>query len=179
MPLIISKDEARTMNAQEGSRFFSIPIELRHAIYLNAFQFAERHLRCVTEKDGSRCFRLTPCTEPVMPSADAATNGWERNPSNEWQDPIFQRRLASSWGPHWACEELALNLWYIDQQREENARNLCSALRVCKKMLVISIPPTYKSCVLKASRSAISILSRLRHQRRGSTSRTFEHLQPC
>jgi len=82
MPLIIS-EEARTMNAQEASSFFSIPIELCNVIYSNAFSFTERHIQCVTQDNGSRHFQLTPCTELVMPSEDTATDGWERNPSNE------------------------------------------------------------------------------------------------
>lgn len=67
-------------------------------------------------------------------------NGCERKPTDDPRasDPIWGRRVASSWGPHWECEEVAL---YMKQEAEDEyfhdravGLDNGAILRVCKQV---------------------------------------------
>ncbi|KAK4447188.1 hypothetical protein QBC34DRAFT_440199 [Podospora aff. communis PSN243] len=160
MPLIVSSGEACGVNQQEASIFLSFPIEIRHPIYSYAFGLlAGQHVQCVAEDYGGprrfkfptgethdvhprfdhTRFRLSPCIlDPGAIAEDVGTCGDERDPRDP-NDPkgstaVFHRRLASTWGPHWACEELALNRGYDLRNDRRESLKLSSALRACKKM---------------------------------------------
>ncbi|KAH7345840.1 hypothetical protein BKA66DRAFT_554916 [Pyrenochaeta sp. MPI-SDFR-AT-0127] len=111
------------VNPQLQSKFFAAPAEIRFAIY--AYLIPRRiHL---SFKKG---FRPLPC---VQRDEDGDANCLVRKTNNDCfttkpcvSDPIFLRRLRSSWGSHWRCEEQ--HPWQFD--------NLAMPLfRVCKRTL--------------------------------------------
>jgi len=124
------------MNTQEASRFFTLPTELRHAIYEQLFNLAGQHLNYLPDEDGVHRFKLTPCTAPII-SDDNYGN--ERGIKKYGpHHVIHRRRLKSIWGPHWLCEELA-NRWSgypedSDRVWWMQARDFCAALRVCRRL---------------------------------------------
>ncbi|KAK0617750.1 hypothetical protein B0T14DRAFT_525779 [Immersiella caudata] len=157
MPLTVWGDEACGVDEQRASRFFAIPIEVRHPIYSQAYDFAAQHIQCVDQGyGGSRRFkfppvetdppgapytrfRLTPCVlDPAAIAEDVGASGEERNPGEPYDakesEAVFQRRLLSSWGPHWECEELALNRGFDLKSDRERSRDLSSAMMACKTM---------------------------------------------
>lgn len=129
---------------QDASPLFNIPLELRRAIYVNLVDVSARHVYSVAGSDGISRLRFTPCIAPGAFDADYL-DGSERCPEIHESDeripvagPIFKRRLLSSWGPHWMCEELAFH----PQDCSEDALQAASSffgdgfsfLRVCKRM---------------------------------------------
>lgn len=144
MSLIVSTEEACATDSQHASSFFAFPIELRRAVYAELFDLAGQHIQYIVGGDGVHRFRLTPCTAPTR-SDEEERDGSERNPEKTLpfaSGPIYQRRLLSSWGPHWMCEELAFHLQDGEgstQAADEigsasSGRGFYSALRVCKRM---------------------------------------------
>jgi hypothetical protein len=173
MPLIVSEDEARGVNEQTASRFFAIPIEVRHPIYSQAYDLTAQHIQCVDQGYGGprrfkfppvetntpsaayTRFQLTPCVlDPTAIAEDVGESGLERNPCEphdaKESEAVFQRRLLSSWGPHWACEELALNRGFDLRNDRRRARDLSSAMVACKKM---SVAPIHSRRPLSANSS--------------------------
>jgi hypothetical protein len=136
--------ETNCFNNQEESPFFSIPIELRNAVYEQLFDFRDQHVRSVVGTDGTQQFLLTPCIAPPI-SDDEGRLGLERIPKNysrsEDPRPMIMRRMASSWGPHWMCEELALYPEECASGTSEGwiaesaaSRRVYPTLLVCKRM---------------------------------------------
>lgn len=91
------------MDPQAKSQFFSFPAEIRDAIYAylvpNAVHVFMRECNAV----------ISTCLEPNI---GADLSGWERKPDPRLDDrsdadAVWGRRLRSSWGPHWRCEEVA------------------------------------------------------------------------
>ncbi|KAK4113247.1 hypothetical protein N656DRAFT_778773 [Canariomyces notabilis] len=136
------------MDGQHASSFFAIPIELRRAVYAHLLSTAGQHIQYITGDDGIHHFRLTPCIVSAKWDEEEL-DGTERNPDKLYWvwGPIYKRRLSSSWGPHWMCEELAFNLpvcehahWKGSSTQEAgdiapaSLRGFASALRVCKRM---------------------------------------------
>ncbi|RYP67238.1 hypothetical protein DL769_005815 [Monosporascus sp. CRB-8-3] len=117
------------MDPQSQSRFFPMPIEIRQAIYAHIIPSAV-HLFLQQDK-----VAVSACIEPC-PERDLS--GMERRSTGDWRtDAIMARRLRSSWGPHWKCEEVALGLGgsYADKMCDV-ARNvtMSAILAACKKM---------------------------------------------
>ena len=102
---------------------FKLSPELRHAIYSHLIDGNGLHL--LRSPQGQ--FRLLPCLGSDGPNDHI---GKERCPSSTVaiRDPVWIRRLASEWGPHWRCEEAAL-------RRDAAATWLAheALLRVCKR----------------------------------------------
>ncbi|KAK1760057.1 hypothetical protein QBC47DRAFT_455874 [Echria macrotheca] len=144
MSSIMPPDGTSAIDRQDESPFFSMPIELRNAVYEQLFEFRDQHVRSVAGIDGTQQFALTPCIAPPI-SDDQERVGRERFPKNDPKNPDLQplkmRRIASSWGPHWMCEELALypkecasgtsEGWIADAAV---SRTVYPALLVCKRM---------------------------------------------
>ncbi|KAK7946396.1 uncharacterized protein PG986_010717 [Apiospora aurea] len=88
---------------QSSSSLFLVPIEIRRAIYADLIDTAGIH---ITLSPQGRV-RLTRCLEPDL---GAGYLGDERRPPPSDDGSCIQtycRRLASTWGPHWGCEEIA------------------------------------------------------------------------
>jgi len=144
-----------TVHNQVESSFFSAPLEVRRVIYGHVFTLAGQHiLRRINnnnddDDDRTQEFILTPCTAPCIQAAildGQNTGGLERRCTRSESrlesdySPIYKRRLASTWGPHWLCEELAFR-WKHEHYPQEkdnllsaSSRSLSSLLRVCKRM---------------------------------------------
>ena len=138
MSLFLSTKEARGVDNQDESIFFSIPVELRLAVYAHLFNISGLHVHSVAGSDGSRQFKFTPCAAPPI-ADEEARDGTERDPKiSIWDQSIYKRRLSSSWGSHWMCEELAFYFQDCDKSMREavsaSSRNFSSTLRVCKRL---------------------------------------------
>jgi len=139
------KSQDFAIHSQDASVFFSIPLELRRDIYGQLFDLeAGHHIQYMTEGKRPHHFRLTPCTAPIrLDDEERPGLGNERNPDQSAgsavEGPIYMRRLLSSWGTHWMCEELAL---YPSEGNSQDggdmepapSRDISSTLRVCKRM---------------------------------------------
>lgn len=137
MSLILSTEEARGVDNQDESIFFSIPIELRLAVYAHLFNISGLHIQFVG-RDGARQFMLTPCAAPPI-TDQRERDGKERDPKISIFDKLkYKRRLSSSWGSHWMCEELAFHFQDCDQSMREaesaSSRNFSSTSRVCTRL---------------------------------------------
>ncbi|KAL5328193.1 hypothetical protein ACEPPN_001689 [Leptodophora sp. 'Broadleaf-Isolate-01'] len=91
------------MHLQSQSKLLSAPLEIRRAIYT---QISSGHLHALRSQSK---FRFSGCLQPNLGDSEHA--GYERRVSAENDDASqaqWARRLSSSWGPHWECEELAL-----------------------------------------------------------------------
>lgn len=143
----VSTEEACAVDSQYVSSFFTIPIELRRAVYAYLFDPAGHHIQYVVGGDGVRHFRLTTCTAPTKSGEEERGHeryGRERNPDGQLfypGGPIYKRRLLSSWGPHWMCEELACHFRDGEVSTQEagdiepaSSLDVSSAWRVCKRM---------------------------------------------
>jgi hypothetical protein len=121
--------ETQSLDLQCASRLFHVPIEIRDAIYIHLINTAGVHI--TRTKQGE--IRLSPC---VGPNLDAKYTGNERcTTGNLLSDTVFGRRLASSWGPHWECEEIALRKeGDSDGENEAWWSNNGAVLRICKKV---------------------------------------------
>lgn len=129
---------------QDASPLFNIPLELRRAIYAHLVDVSAQHIHSVAASDGSSRLRFTPCIAPGASDQDEL-DGSERCPDPRVPgerypivSQIFRRRLLSSWGPHWMCEELALHPRDCGQDVLQAAVSVSSHylshLRVCKRM---------------------------------------------
>lgn len=93
-------------NLQLGSRLFSAPLEIREAIYE---YLVPDGVHVYLHRDN---LRLSRCVQPHLgddlwggerQEADSPYSG-----AATFSDPVWARRLRSSWGPHWKCEEKML-----------------------------------------------------------------------
>jgi hypothetical protein len=90
------------MDAQLGSRLLCAPLEIRRAIYAYLVPYGVH-----ASMRGDNVF-LSAC---IQPHPNNSLSGEERTIQRGWAmlcvDPRFSRRLRSSWGPHWECQEIA------------------------------------------------------------------------
>ncbi|RYP23576.1 hypothetical protein DL765_001090 [Monosporascus sp. GIB2] len=117
------------MDPQSQSRFFSMPIEIRQAIYAHIIPYAVHIFFQQDKVVVSACIELCP---------ERDLSGFERRSTGDWRtDAIMARRLRSSWGPHWKCEEVALGIGdsYDDKMCDvAHDATMTAVLAVCKKM---------------------------------------------
>lgn len=119
-----------TMKTQAENQLLSVPNEVLQAIYAHLVP------------DGVHVFLrqgkivLSKCVMPVV--TDDLT-GFERSTTgNKSADTIWARRLKSSWGPHWQCEEVAQGR--IEHYRHQDicddsgSETTMALLFVCKKL---------------------------------------------
>ena len=84
--------------SQPKSALLRLPAELRHQVYLYILPDGI-HIRL----HGSE-LNLSPCLEQPQPRTSPHVGGYERKPDG-YGDILWGRRLDSTWGPHWMCEE--------------------------------------------------------------------------
>lgn len=137
-PALLSSTHTGSFNMtdpQLQSGFFRLPIELRDEIYrrldLPAFHLCRQGQRIVLstcktpnpshEDDGSERHRS------VYPSLNPADYLRFSNSADYLvSKPEWARRLRSTWGPHWACEE----------SLADEGAGVASRMLVCKRMYV-------------------------------------------
>ncbi|KAF2265278.1 hypothetical protein CC78DRAFT_205757 [Lojkania enalia] len=157
------------MDTLFSPQFFALPAELRRAIY-TYFIPDQIHLSIREKK-----FRVSTC---VQHDKDGGPDCTDRRSNkidlitNPMSDPICGRRLRSSWGPHWRCEESAM------QMREDHEIGynitMMALFLVCKRMfsdimeMMADIAVVYIND-LDTLRSLVLISSEL-ESRRSSTS---------
>lgn len=117
---------------QAVNMLLNSPIEIRRAIYVHLIDTRGVHI--VRTENGE--FSLSAC---VGPDLYAGHTGYERRTTNDaWSDPVWGRRLVSSWGPHWECEENALRVREEVGEQQVQTRVVeihdGAILRVCKRM---------------------------------------------
>ncbi|KAI0522229.1 hypothetical protein F5B22DRAFT_466099 [Xylaria bambusicola] len=86
------------MHPQRESRLLSAPVEIRRAIYA---MIIPREIHAFLSRGR---LRLSVCLEPNL--GDDSHDGRERRSGTDHEGiSKWARRLRSSWGPHWECEE--------------------------------------------------------------------------
>ena len=112
-----------SIDPQLGSGLFLAPIEIRRAIYVHLIPNGVH----VFFRQGK--IHLSVCVEP-SPAGDH--DGSDRKTTGDWlSDTMWARRLRSSWGPHWKCEEVATR---TDDNYEAACDINMTVLLVCKRM---------------------------------------------
>ncbi|OBT64925.1 hypothetical protein VE03_05693 [Pseudogymnoascus sp. 23342-1-I1] len=116
------------VHSQHESKLLSIPVEIRQAIYTQIFH-GQTHAFLWHGR-----IHLSECLQPNL--GDDSHDGRERKSTVEWggDDPKWARRLRSSWGVHWECEEAA-NPEKTDM-RKHRRQHAYDLLVVCKKMFI-------------------------------------------
>ncbi|KAK0631423.1 hypothetical protein B0T14DRAFT_2891 [Immersiella caudata] len=141
-----AEDPLPRIHNQAASPFFKLPLELRRAVYANVFDFSACHLHSSAASNGTPRLQLKSCIAPTT-FDERALDGSERCPvkrtpdHHKWPIPsqTFKRRVLSSWGSHWMCEELALHHLDCGEDVRQSvllSRDFIPALRVCKRMLL-------------------------------------------
>ncbi|KAK8023891.1 hypothetical protein PG993_011957 [Apiospora rasikravindrae] len=121
-----------TYDLQSASSLFHVPIEIRRAIYADLVDTASIH---ITLSPQGRV-RLTRCLDPDL---GAGHLGDERRPPRSDDGSCIQtycRRLASTWGPHWGCEEIALANGEDEERTDDGSQtgSRDSFLTTCKRL---------------------------------------------
>lgn len=114
-----------SVNPQLECKLFSAPLELRRAIY--SYILSEQiH---ITIQCGE--LHLLACVTPYL--ANERDIGLERKSIADWpNDAVLARRLRSSWGPHWRCEEEAQKV--KSGNKGEGTWDISVVLTLCKRM---------------------------------------------
>lgn len=115
--------------------FALVPLEVRQAIFALLNPHA---VHILLQQDGR--IRVSTCVENA---GDSDLIGNERQVTGDWRtDKIWVRRLNSSWGPHWKCQELALESTKDCGYQGDDLLSSCGAIvrmpLVCKRMLVVT-----------------------------------------
>ncbi len=113
------------MHSQRESKLVSAPAEIRRAIYANTIP-SQIHAFLSQGR-----IQLSVCLQPNL--GDDHHDGHERETrGEELSQAKWARRLRSSWGPHWECEQVA---FAENTDVHEHCRNhIHNLLVVCKKM---------------------------------------------
>ncbi|KAK8015581.1 hypothetical protein PG991_008469 [Apiospora marii] len=114
------------MHAQLDSQFMSAPTEIRRSIYQHLIAPSSIH---VFLSPRGR-LQVSTCLEPPIspPLGGWHQTAYKRRPKDAGDhDPTWARRLMSSWGPHWKCEEAS---------HTHDLDYISILLSVCKKMFL-------------------------------------------
>ncbi|KAB5584814.1 hypothetical protein GE09DRAFT_4867 [Coniochaeta sp. 2T2.1] len=136
-------------NRQEQSPFFSLPAEIRDDIVARLIPDAVHAI--IRQGPHGKVVTITPCLNPLT---KGVLDGGERHPGPD--DPghpgdafpgegrkdrestkVYMRRLRSSWGLHWECEEAATGMRYLNRKAcrtAEKGHPTMAMLLVCKAM---------------------------------------------
>jgi hypothetical protein len=114
------------VHSQHESKLLSMPVEIRQAIYAQTFH-GQTHAFLSQGR-----IHLSVCLQPNL--GDDRHDGRERVTTTHWRqdDPGWARRLRSTWGVHWECEEAA----YTERAdlHERRRYHTYDLFFVCKKM---------------------------------------------
>lgn len=120
------------VNSQSHSPLFRLPIDIRYIVYSYLTDVTNLH---IIPRD--RHLGLSTCFSPEIFPEEEIGDARRSTPTFDLRDPDWIRRLDSTWGPHWRCEEAALGisapLW--SKALSETPRHHFDALfTVCKMM---------------------------------------------
>ncbi|KAK0111137.1 hypothetical protein ONS95_001513 [Cadophora gregata] len=113
------------IHSQSNSRLLSALLEVRQAIYSHL----DRHVHAFLSEGK---LRMLICLEPNLGDHEHA--GTERLVPGDHArstDPQWARRLGSSWGPHWECEEHGTS-----QKQKKDSDHIYNLRLLCKKMFL-------------------------------------------
>lgn len=119
------------MDTQEQSPLFSLPPEVRDAIYTYILPNAIH----IFLREGK--VAASTCMEPEIAKF---RTGRERMPREEElagfrersSQRVWARRLRSSWGPHWQCEEIVQRT--AGHRKSDTGKMVLKMLLVCRRM---------------------------------------------
>ncbi|KAF2024295.1 hypothetical protein EK21DRAFT_94223 [Setomelanomma holmii] len=120
-----------TMNSQhKRSPVLNAPYDIRRAILLNLLP-QEIHIY-IDHYTKRLC--MTPCVLRKCPGSDQDT-GFDRRDTGKFDnDPMWAKRLNSSWGPHWTCEEVAQSELRDIKGVKKSCYAFLALMRMCKQM---------------------------------------------
>lgn len=119
-------------NPQLKCRVLSTPLEIRRMIYTYLFPHG------IHARLHQGTFHLSPCIEPCTNNGPYGDN---RHPAvSSPGNPVYKRRLQSSWGTHWRCEEVALG---IEDAPEVSRKVDMAILLACRKVCVLDVIGIY------------------------------------
>jgi hypothetical protein len=126
-----SLSDLTTSMPQHPSPLMRLPTELRLEIYsyLLPSQF---HIRFLQGK-----LYVTTCLQPDPDDPDDFFTPAMPHRYARWNemDPVWARRCASTWGPHWKCDEEALGMRSEDLSDGHEAHvDMAGLLRACRVM---------------------------------------------
>jgi len=112
---------------QLSCKLLCTPLEIRQTIYAYLVPYG------VHVSVQRRTVILSACVQPLP---NVSMYGYERSGLSgtepvDTPDPLLIRRLQSTWGPHWECEEVALRVVHsVDDLRQTDL----GLLQVCKRL---------------------------------------------
>ncbi|KAK8011149.1 hypothetical protein PG990_010114 [Apiospora arundinis] len=146
-------DFTTSADLQHQSTFFGrLPREIRDMVYLAMWDVSGTHQHVFEYAEG--CGEVThfPCilaTGEEDSRNDEFEKLWRqqqaRRPRSLVEDPVWARRMSSTWHEHWKCEEAML------ASREEGRKPgtlFLPSLLTCKRMYDEALPTVYASTTL-------------------------------
>ncbi|KAK8105789.1 hypothetical protein PG999_009148 [Apiospora kogelbergensis] len=138
---------------QHQSTFFGgLPREIRDMIYLAMWDVSGTHQHVFEHSDGGGNVTHFPCILAAG-EEDSRNDEFEmlwrqqqaHRPRSLVKDPVWARRMSSTWHEHWKCEEAMM------ASREQGTRPgtlFLPSLLTCKRMYDEALPTLYHSTTL-------------------------------
>ncbi|KAK8090648.1 hypothetical protein PG994_000153 [Apiospora phragmitis] len=154
-PGFISPGSDFTMNAdlQRQSAFFGrLPREIRDMVYLAMWDVSGTQQHVFELEEGSGHVTHFPCSMTAG-EQDSRNDEFEklwhkqqaRRPRSLVEDPVWARRMSSSWYEHWKCEEAML----VSREKGKKPGTLfLPSLLMCRRMYDEALPTLYASTTL-------------------------------
>ncbi|KAF2731012.1 hypothetical protein EJ04DRAFT_514854 [Polyplosphaeria fusca] len=112
-------------STQRQSRLLQLPAELQQAIFIDCIP---NRIHICLQQDKLRCFT---CVLSATGDGENLDDSKREPGSGAHSNALWARRLASSWGSHWRCEEMA---YTRPRERPMIQNTPMSLLLVCKEM---------------------------------------------
>ena len=104
MSLLISRE---SVNPQINSKFIQAPYDIRREIFHHLTPEGLHVIQHEGKLDLSECFGCPPA-DAIFPDQERLEGLPVGDKNKHVRDKQHARRLTSSWGRHWRCEELVL-----------------------------------------------------------------------
>jgi hypothetical protein len=120
----------QSIDPQHQCKFFAAPTEIRQVIYAHLIPDRIHLSLCKNEIRLSACVQRDKddnpdCMYMQLDGADILSD-------SHLKDAVYARRVQSSWGPHWRCEEAA---YHMEEDCKTNySETAMVLLRLCKRM---------------------------------------------
>lgn len=116
---------------QRSSRLMSLPLEIRTAIYEEVWADVG-FVQHILLRDGG--YTSMKCITNHATSDDDLMQQCYNHGRDHFEDPVIWRRLMSTWGNHWACEELAQSPTGENRSKGASRSQFLTLMLVCKRM---------------------------------------------
>ncbi|KAK7982048.1 hypothetical protein PG988_004286 [Apiospora saccharicola] len=154
-PGFISPGSDFTMTAElqhQSVLFGKLPREIRDMVYLAMWDVSGTQQHVFEHEDGSGDVTHFPCILAAG-ETDSRNDEFEtmwhkqqaRRPRSLVEDPVWARRMSSTWNEHWKCEEAMLAR--MGEGRKSETLFLPSLL-TCRRMYDEALPTLYASTTL-------------------------------